>query len=84
MDLAVRTALNRAPSQTQLQIHHIPDGSLSLDQFEPEAPLAPLRRPTTPAVQYSRNSMVRRPTPGNDPYGDPFLQDDGKYPHLPR
>jgi len=43
-----------------------------------------LRRPTTPSVHYSRNSMVRLPTPGNDPYGDPFLQDDLKYPHVPR
>ena len=84
VDLAVRTALNRTPSQTQLQVHHIPDGSLSLDHFEPEAPLAPLRRPTTPAVLYSRNSMVRLPTPGNDPYGDPFIQEDPKYPHHPR
>jgi len=49
-----------------------------------EAPLPPLRRPTTPSVHYSRNSMIRLPTTGNDPYGDPFMQDDVKYPHIPR
>jgi len=84
VDLAVRTALNRSSSQTQLHHHHIPDGSLSMDQFEAEVPLAPLRRPTTPSVHYNRNSMVRLPTTGNDPYGDPFLQEDIKYPHIPR
>ena len=81
VDLAVRTALNRTSSQNQLN-HSIHDGDLTLDQLV-EAELQ-ARRPISPVSRYSRNSMVRLPPAGNDPYGDPFLQEDGKYAPLPR
>ena len=81
VDLAVRTALNRAPSQNQL--NHMQDGDLTLDHFDSQINL---RRPTSPTsrMQQRRHSISRVPPAGQENYQDPFFQDDFKYPTLPR
>jgi len=79
VDLAVRTALNRAPSQNQL--NHMQEGDLRLEQIDPSLLI---RRPISPAARYNRNSVVRVPPAGQEDLQDPFFQDDFKYPTLPR